>query len=192
MPDLTQPSVGDLQESLAKCERQIGLLEQIMRLEATDPAYQQGSGGEALLNQRMGYYELQLRQERALQAQLLIAIIDKQAPDPEKADADSGYLAEERAAMEEADIIESFLKYFDREFYNDGQFSEYSIRRGEEERYYYEDVINQIFKDALTYKKRARELTEEFPGNERFIKLPERIGACIEHIDVLDKVLDYL
>ena len=196
MPDQTQPSVGELQESLAKCERQIGLLERIMRIEATDPAYQQGPSGEALLNQRMGYYELQLRQERALQAKLLLAIIGKQTPDAEKADAEkaediSGKLAEERAAMEEADIIESFLNYFDKEFYNDGKFSEHSIRRGGEERKYYGDVLNQIFKDALAYKKRAIELSEEFPGNERLALLPSRVGACVAHIGVLDKVRGY-
>ncbi len=192
MQDLTRPSVGDLEESLAKCEKQIGLLERIMRIEAEDLQYQRESGAEASIKQRLDYYDLQLRQEKAVKARILSAIAERRAQNTDETDKHINDLAEERAALEEADIIESFLNYFRRAFYGGGEFSEHSIRSGATERQYYEDILNQMFKDALIYKKRARELSEEFPDNARFAKLPSRISVCIDHIDRLDSVLNSL
>ena len=208
MSNSIQHSERELKESFVRCEKQIELLKQIMRLEAEDPRYQQGPNWQ----QRMGYYELQLRQERATQAKLLSAIIRKQAREEESDDADAGIPgaaqeppapdedilkrihAEESAALEEANIIESFLSYFNREFYGDGEFSASGIRHGwgGQGRKYYDEILSQMFKAAVAYKKRAIELIEELPRNERIAELPSLLHICIEQIDLLDKALNSL
>ena len=203
---MAAPSERELRESLAACEKQIMLLERIMRIEAADPKYQDGPGGQAMLKQRTGYYELQLRQERALQAKMLIALSNQDEesilePEDDQAaqaaqeaqEAALGYeldnAANEAAALEEAHIIESFIRYFRKEFYGSGEFSENSLRQGGKDRKYYDGVFSQMYKDALIYRKRAFELGAECPDNKRIADLSPRMDACVAQMDRLDRVL---